>query len=384
MKNSMRCNRWQIVALPLALGVSGCCGKIRSLAGKGEQSPETSPSAVPAATTAAAPTSPPKSKFEVVPGNPIAGGRPESLATLGRAPMKFTVPSSFKRALKNPASGAPVTKPKELAFFDGGGGLVLSVSAFYQSGRQDPVTELTSIAGTKWTYFARILPAGNGPGVFSIQQNDAGQPVSMRWSIWSVAHSSVRLLDLGRNRVGEAGVRAIVTSPYLSGLRALHLGRNALDRGAIGALGNGLGELERLDLDFNGLTGDDVRVLCASGRLAGLRELNLSNNRIGQAGCEALAACAELRSLEVLFLHDCRLDDDAVDALLGSPHLGALRNLAMSANSLTMKSVDALAACVPLASLGELDVCHNNADPVEAEIRLRASSVLGGVGRLCV
>lgn len=195
---------------------------------------------------------------------------------------------------------------------------------------------------------------------------------------------SLRTLDLGRNRVGEAGVRALASSPHLQQLAALHLGRNALDAGAVSALSSGFPALRRLDLDFAGLTGPEVRRLVESGRLAGLRELNLSHNDLGHEGAEALAACADLRSLEVLFLHGCRLDDAAALALLSSPHLGALRNLALSDNALTLRSVEALERCAPLASLTELDVCHNPFPVDEAEARLRACPTLRALGRLCV
>ncbi len=48
-----------------------------------------------------------------------------------------------------------------------------------------------------------------------------------------------------------------------------------------------------------------------------------------------------------------------------------------------MSSVDVLAANDLFAALGELDVCHNRFDAVEAEARLRKSRGLASVKRFC-
>ncbi len=200
----------------------------------------------------------------------------------------------------------------------------------------------------------------------------------------AAAAGCLEFLDLGRNQIGEEGVRALVQSSSLSALRALHLGRNALDARAVAALAGGFPRLEKLDLDCARLGPHELSALCSSGRLRGLRELNLSNNSLGRAGCEVLAACPDLASLETLFLHECAIDDEGAAALLSSPHLGQLRKLAMSANALTSRTVEALCRCEPLLSLGELDICHNDFAPPQAEEQLRRATIFRHLGRLCV
>jgi Ran GTPase-activating protein (RanGAP) involved in mRNA processing and transport len=189
----------------------------------------------------------------------------------------------------------------------------------------------------------------------------------------------LRSLGLPRNRIGADGVARL---GVLRSLEALHLGRNQLDDAALDALAH-WPRLARLDLDQNAFSGAGLERLCASGRLAGLRELNLSNNPIDLRGCRALASCKELERLEVLFLHNCQLTDEEVAILLGSPYLQKLGNLALSENRLGLRSVDALASSAQLAQLYELDVCHNQFDPKDASDRLRRSAHLASVRRFC-
>lgn len=189
---------------------------------------------------------------------------------------------------------------------------------------------------------------------------------------------AVRDLRLARNRLDARGVEALAA---LGDIEALHLGRNHLDDEALDAVGS-WPRLRRLDLDYNAFTGEGLERLCATGRLACVRELNLSNNRIGRQGCDALAR-ADLNDLEVLFLHGCELEDDDVGALLEAPWLRGLKNFALSENRLTVSSIDRLAASDRFRALGELDVCHNHFDPAVAESQLRASRHLSSVRRFC-
>ena len=194
----------------------------------------------------------------------------------------------------------------------------------------------------------------------------------------------VQSLNVQRNQLTSRGVSALVRSPYLRELRALHLGRNPLDLKAAEALREHTFSLSKLDLDGANISGEMLRVLCASGSLRGLKELNLSNNRIGRAGCEALAACPELASLEILFLHSCGLEDTDVEILLRGSALRGLQNLALSENHLTDQGVALLAESEHLSDLTELDVCHNPFTVEAAAQRLQEAPGLSRVRRLCV
>ncbi len=193
----------------------------------------------------------------------------------------------------------------------------------------------------------------------------------------------LRSLGLFRNQIGPAGISALIARPRP--WKRLLLGRNRLGEAGARALAGptGLEELELLDLDCDRLGGVAVRALVSGPLLAGVKLLNLSNNQIGGEGCAALAD-APMDRLEVLYLHGCGLDDDAVAALLRAPWLSRLKNLALSDNALSMVSIERLIAR-PALNLGELDICHNPGILEDAaELLLRGAPQLAGLHRLCL
>jgi len=193
----------------------------------------------------------------------------------------------------------------------------------------------------------------------------------------------LRSLGLFRNQIGPAGISALLEKPRP--WKRLLLGRNRLGEAGARALAGptGVTQLELLDLECDRLGGAAVRALVSAPLLAGVKILNLSNNPIGGEGCAALAS-APLDRLEVLYLHGCGLDDDAVATLLRAPWLSRLRNLALSDNALSMVSIERLVAR-PTLSLGELDICHNPGIlEGAAESLLRGAPQLAGLHRLCL
>lgn len=197
---------------------------------------------------------------------------------------------------------------------------------------------------------------------------------------------NVESLALFRNRIGPAGLAALIGSPHLTRrLRRLLLGRNLFGEAGTRALASEttIRDLVLLDLDCNRLDGAAIRALTPAPLLAGVRTLNLSNNPIGPEGCAALAACPHLDRLEVLLLHDCQLDDDAVAPLLESPLFSRLKNLALSANSLSMKTIERIAARGDFRP-HELDICHNRFHEAEADAVLRCAPLFASLRRLCL
>lgn len=193
-------------------------------------------------------------------------------------------------------------------------------------------------------------------------------------------------LALFRNRIGPAGLAALLGSPLLPRtLRRLLLGRNLFGEAGARALAGetAIRDLALLDLDCNRLDGAALRALSHAPLLSGVRTLNLSNNPIGPEGCAALAACPQLDRLEVLLLHGCQLDDDAVAPLLESPLLSRLKNLALSANSLSMKTIERMAVRGDFCP-HELDVCHNRFHEAEADAVLRRAPLFASLRRLCL
>lgn len=116
----------------------------------------------------------------------------------------------------------------------------------------------------------------------------------------------VRSLDLGDNRLETRDARALLVSPYLTGLTMLDLSHNRIGDGGIRALADSplLGQLTELDLRANDFGPAGVRALaCALLLLARspqglrLRRLNLRGNNLGAAGKRVLADSALLRRL---------------------------------------------------------------------------------------
>lgn len=127
--------------------------------------------------------------------------------------------------------------------------------------------------------------------------------------------SSLRQLNLEQNRLGEAGVSALVKAPALAALSELHLGNNALDAGAAQALARAswMRGVQRLDLGTNPLDDTSMERLTEDGAAASLRWLRLSHSRVGEAPGGWVAA---LPALETLELNNTLLRDDGLVALL--------------------------------------------------------------------
>src|SRR5262245_36283067 len=70
-----------------------------------------------------------------------------------------------------------------------------------------------------------------------------------------------------------------------------------------------------------------LRALLASPYLTGLRLLRLSFNQVGDEGAELVAACPRLAGLLSLKMSFCSVGDAGVKALASSPHLTNLRVL---------------------------------------------------------
>jgi uncharacterized protein (TIGR02996 family) len=94
---------------------------------------------------------------------------------------------------------------------------------------------------------------------------------------------------------------ALAKSPYLNGLSALYLGRNSL--------------------------GDDgVKALVSAPWLLHVTLLDLSDNGLSDCALRALAECPYLVNLQKLFVQSNFFSDDGLEALISSPHLRSLIN----------------------------------------------------------
>lgn len=151
--------------------------------------------------------------------------------------------------------------------------------------------------------------------------------------------SSLEMLNLEQNRLGEAGLAGLAKAPGLTALTAVHLGSNALDASALRLLGqtDWAPRLSWLRLSYNPLYDAALDQLVAAG-LPSLRTLDVSHTHVGQRGD---AWAAGMPGLEALQLHNTAATDEGVASLLA--RLPALRSLNLDATSVGDRTARAIA-----------------------------------------
>ncbi|MEZ4391789.1 MAG: hypothetical protein R3A48_11885 [Polyangiales bacterium] len=151
--------------------------------------------------------------------------------------------------------------------------------------------------------------------------------------------SSLEMLNLEQNRMGEAGLAGLAKAPGLSALTAVHLGSNALDASALRALGAmpWSRQLTWLNLSYNPVYDVALDHLVHAG-LPSLRTLDVSHTQVGLRG-EAWAA--GMPGLESLRLNNTAATDEGVAALL--PRLPALHSLSLDATQVGDATARAIA-----------------------------------------
>jgi uncharacterized protein (TIGR02996 family) len=138
-------------------------------------------------------------------------------------------------------------------------------------------------------------------------------------------------LDAGENQLGAPGVQTLASAPGFASLTRLSLAE--ADLGAEGL--RALLEAPRppallsLNLGGNNLGDDEARSLAASPLLASLTELKLSANPLSDEGVAALAGSPHLARLERLSLGRTRVRDAGLLALANSPHLARLSRVSV-------------------------------------------------------
>jgi uncharacterized protein (TIGR02996 family) len=185
--------------------------------------------------------------------------------------------------------------------------------------------------------------------------------------------SGLRLLDLSRNRITAAGLRALADAPLMRQLQSL-----SLDHVPLGVEGGralaGLpatGRLRLLSLEGCALGEGGAVVLAGWPGLAAVEVLNLENNHIGPAGTRALAA-ANLGRLRNLDLAGNNLGDVGAMALLASPLPDGLEWLSLRSNRLGRDAALALAESPRLGRLRHLSLWGaGNSIPDDARGALR-------------
>jgi uncharacterized protein (TIGR02996 family) len=166
-------------------------------------------------------------------------------------------------------------------------------------------------------------------------------------------------------QVGGDGVRTLVASPHLAGLRALDLSENSDGVAAALAVAESpyLGSLTSLDLstDLYGrnprpISDEGAAALAGSPRLGGLRELRLGRNRIGPAGVAALAGSPHLRHLASLDLRNNQIGPEGARALARSENFAHLTTLNLASNRMGDQAVEELLTSGRLPALEDVNL----------------------------
>ena len=154
----------------------------------------------------------------------------------------------------------------------------------------------------------------------------------------------LKALDLSRNDLYDAGLISVAEAPHFGGLWSLDLERTRIGDTGLRALAEsrGLPRLIYLDVSGNQITDDGVAALAASAVLGGVRELYMYANNIADRGAAALAASAHLGRVEDLFLHQNTIGDAGAEALARSPHFERLIALYLGGNRITDVAFEAL------------------------------------------
>jgi uncharacterized protein (TIGR02996 family) len=200
--------------------------------------------------------------------------------------------------------------------------------------------------------------------------------------------AAARELIVEASSMSNASLAALLASPHLANLEALHFDRGNYRLRIMRVLTEciALGKLRRLSLwnihpvvdelqAFAGwpqaarlrqltlqsawMDAADLAVLARGPNLAGLQALDLSINHVGAPGAKVLATSPHLRQLTRLVLRYNSLPDAAAEALASSGSLARLRLLDLTGNALSDAGARALAASPHLGALAELRVDRN-------------------------
>src|SRR5262249_50330786 len=143
---------------------------------------------------------------------------------------------------------------------------------------------------------------------------------------------SLHALDLTSIHFGDLGLRSLMRSPHLSGLRRLDLTNNPFSPSAFKAIADRpWPALESLSLAETDLTPAGLRHLTGSPNCPALRSLNLcANSEFGDDGVRELAESPHLGALIDLNVGFCALTPEGVAALVKAPFAGRLRVLRLN------------------------------------------------------
>lgn len=177
----------------------------------------------------------------------------------------------------------------------------------------------------------------------------------------SAPFTSLSSLDLGP--LPEAGLRALIRSPYLGNLTELNLvGSQIGDAGMVALCGSKLAHtLRAVEFPNTGIGDAGAIALACSPLFAHMHgpRLNLMMNRIGDAGLKAIAESEYLLRFRELVLRENQVGDAGVIALAESPYSANLQYLDFWRNRVTDRGAFALARSPHLNAVVDLSLKEN-------------------------
>jgi hypothetical protein len=143
-------------------------------------------------------------------------------------------------------------------------------------------------------------------------------------------------LSIIRSEIGGRAWRAMVESPYLTGLRHLQVVNTVMGDEIVQRLlhSAGLPRLQSLKLIEVGIDAQCLQALPFRPPFE-LKQIDLSRNRLGHEGVLLLSESQYLRSVEQLALRGNLVPASAMRALLSSTHIDRLKQVDLSDNRVT-------------------------------------------------
>ncbi|AWM38925.1 TIGR02996 domain-containing protein [Gemmata obscuriglobus] len=185
----------------------------------------------------------------------------------------------------------------------------------------------------------------------------AGMGALIGWS----GLATVRALTLNGNDVSRDGLRALLRSPHVAGLKHLSLRDGQLDGQAMAEFDSARPDLrlETLDLGQNVLQNVGAEYVALAPCLCELKALRLDRCEVRLTGARVLAKkAAFLDGLRLLDIGHNHFGPAGLGALLERPP-AALHTLRVRDNDLTAEGAELLAAAPASDTLLELDLCRN-------------------------
>ena len=219
-----------------------------------------------------------------------------------------------------------------------------------------------------------------------------GRPTSVEEVGWLADSPQLSTLrSLTARGLWEEGLRRLVASPHLAGLKSLRMPTSNLGNAGILVLTGAasLTTLEELDLSGRGVSeryhedpivrAPGMETLARWPGLAKVRSLNLSGNDLGRPGLRALLRSPHVGALKELSLRTCRLDGQAMAEFDSALRGLRLESLDLGENVLKDVGAEyvALVPCLRELKTLRLDRCEI---PMSgARLFAKKASFLGGL-----